>query len=58
MVYKNCYIINPTGSDVKSTVMTPVANSTWGECFKPTITGSVDTSTLSYILEKYNASAT
>lgn len=57
MVYKNCYIINPTESSVKPTVMKQVTNSTWGECFQPTITGSTDTSTLSYILEKYNANA-
>lgn len=57
MVYKNCYIINPD-SNVNPTVMTPVTNSTWGECFQPTITGLDDTSTLSYILEKYNAGTT
>ena len=59
MIYKNCYIINPTDSSVKPTVMTQVTNSTWGECFQPTIAGLTGTSTsaLSYILEKYNASA-
>ena len=54
MVYKNCYIINPTASsDIKPTIMEAVTNSTWGECFQPTISGVTDTSVLSYILEKY-----
>lgn len=58
MVYKNCYIINPTASsDIKPTIMKAVTNSTWGECFQPTISGVADTSVLSYILEKYNANA-